>query len=178
MYFRVEVVDCPPPTPQTLTLSCSGPDALPPPECTDTGDIGPKETGHYVLSYTISANEPLTGVMVQGGITPKAKNIEIYCDGTPVWSGLGWPGSTVTVNIATGGCAGATLTIDTSKKNNVLTLTFSSMGAGESHTLTIEFDWTPTSSGLHSIAGEWSAVCTSSQGTTKTPYTPRVWVDV
>jgi hypothetical protein len=176
MYFQVEVVDCPPPTPQTLTLSCSGPDAQSP--CTDTGDIGPRDTGTYVLSYTITANEDLTDVRVQGGITVKAKNIKIYCDGTTlVWSSgseQGWPSGTVTVS----DCAGGQLTINTSKKNNVLTWTFTSMDAGESHTLTIEFDWTPTSSGTQSIAGEWSAVCTSSQGTTKTPYTPRVWVEV
>jgi hypothetical protein len=171
MYFQVEVVDCGPP--QTLTLSCSGPDAQSP--CTDTGDIGPRDTGHYVLSYTITANEDLTDVRVQGGITPKAKNIEIYCDNNNlVWTGSGWPDSPVTGLNACGG----TLDINTSKKNNVLTWTFTSMDAGESHTLTIEFDWTPTSAGTQSIAGEWSAVCTSSQGTTKTPYTPRVWVDV
>jgi hypothetical protein len=173
MYFQVEVVDCGPP--QTLTLSCSGPDALDP--CSDTGDIGPRDTGHYVLSYTITANEDLSDVKVQGGITPKAKNIVIKCDGAEVWSSgseQGWPSGTVTVS----DCAGGQLTINTSKKNNVLTWTFESMGAGDSHTLTIEFDWTPTSSGTQSIAGEWSAVCTSSQGTTKTPYTPRVWVEV
>jgi hypothetical protein len=167
-HFYVNVINCGGP-PQTLTLSCSGPDALDP--CTDTDDIGPRDTGHYVLSYTITANEDLTDVRVQGGITPKAKNIVIKCDGTPVWTGSGWPSSTDTV-----GCAGGQLTINTSKKNNVLTWTFESMSAGESYTLTIEFDWTP--SGTQSIAGEWSAVCTSSQGTTKTPYTPRVWVDV
>jgi hypothetical protein len=173
-HFYVNVINCGGP-PQTLTLSCSGPDALDP--CTDTDDIGPRDTGHYVLSYTITANEDLTDVRVQGGITVKAKNIKIYCDGDEVWSSgseQGWPSGTVTVS----DCAGGQLTINTSKKNNVLTWTFTSMDAGESHTLTIEFDWTPTSSGFHSIAGEWSAVCTSSQGTTKTPYTPRVWVEV
>jgi hypothetical protein len=157
--------------PQTLELSCSGQDAKSP--CSDTGDIGPGDIGHYVLSYTITANVDLSDVKVQGGITVKAMNIVIKCDDTQVWTGSGWPSGTVTV-----GCAGGQLTINTSKKNNVLTWTFSSMSAGESHTLTIEFDWTSNSAGTFSIAGEWSAVCTSEFGTTKTDYTPRVWVDV
>jgi hypothetical protein len=150
-------------TPQTLTATFGG----------DMSPSGAKKNGPshpYTASYTISANVPLTNVKVQGGITTKATSVVVTCDSTPVTI---WQGQT---NVAIScGTASAHLSWDLSKQNNVFTWTFASMSAGESHTLTIAFNFQPTSPGTYSITGAWSAVCTSNIGgvtrTLKTPYT-------
>ena len=126
----------------------------------------------YTASYTITANVPLSNVKVQGGIEAKAKDIEIYFDGGLVGTlssleSKNWPLA-----------VGTTLKLDASKQNNVFVLTMASMAKDESHTLKIEFDWAFTSTGTQRITGSWSAVCTSTFGTLKTPYTDVITVEV
>jgi hypothetical protein len=121
-------------------------------------------SGPYTAEYTITANVDLTSVKVQGGLGSKAYNIYVSVDGTPVWSDISlsnllYPGT------------GWSLKLDTSKNNNVFTLSIDGMDAGTHHTITITFRWSKGTPHGQSITGPWSAVCTSIYGTLKTPYT-------
>ncbi len=144
-------------TPQILSASFTGPTS-----------VTAGSTNTYTASYTISSGgAPLSNVKVQGGITSKATSLVVTCDGTT---------TVYTGPLATfkGAACGGTLSINTSKQNNVFTWTFTSMGPSESHTLTIQFNFMPTSPGTYTITGPWSAVCTSTIGdvpiTNNTPY--------
>lgn len=146
-------------TPQYLTFGWSGPASL------SKGQVGT-----FTASYTIAANVALTNVKVQGGITVKATSIVVSCDGQVVWTGSSWPSNSGGVTLSA--CGGTNnLKINTSNNNNVLTLTFGSMAAGSSHTLSIQYNWSSSSSGTYNITGAWSASCSSIFGTLTTPYT-------
>ncbi len=146
-------------TPQYLTFGWSGPASL------SKGQVGT-----FTASYTIAANVALTNVKVQGGITVKATSIVVSCDGQVVWTGASWPANSGGVTLSA--CGGTNnLKINTSNNNNVLTLTFGSMAAGSSHTLSIQYNWSSSSSGTYNITGAWSASCSSVFGTLTTPYT-------
>jgi parallel beta-helix repeat protein len=155
-------------TPQTLDFSWTGPAA------TTKGS-----TKRYSASYKITANTDLTNVKLQGGIGAKAKNIKIYLDGKIVaeLSSLSFNKWTKYMD-GTPFPAGIELQLDVSKQNNVFVLSIASMKEGETHTLTIEFDWTFSLKGTESITGNWSSVCTSCFGTLKTPYTDTIKVVV
>jgi hypothetical protein len=120
----------------------------------------------YQVSYTISANVDLTSVKVQGGLGQKAYHITVYVDTTIVWNDISLEKLGPVI------VPGGTLKLDTSNKQNVFTYSLDSLDEGDSHTITITFQWN-TKNPPHgqSITGPWSAVCTSDFGTLKTPYT-------
>jgi hypothetical protein len=138
----------------------------------DTETVGPR----YTATYTITANVDLWDVKVQGGVGQKATSIDIVLDGKTVRTGytIAKGGSITWTNYAdaTSFPSGVSLTLDTSKNQNVFTLSIDDLAAKDSHTLEITFGWSAKNAPVgQSITGPWSAVCNSQFGTLKTPYT-------
>lgn len=142
-------------------------------------------TGHYTVNYEITIpsvpsvpmndqssgpSEPIidiTSVKVQGSIGTKAKNIYIYLDGVfvgylPSLKTSSWSISKIKIDVS----------------GDVISLKIPTLSEEQSHTLTIIYDWTFTSTGTEKITGPWSAVCTSMFGTNKTPYTDVITVRI
>lgn len=155
-------------TPQTLKFAWSG-NPAPTKGSTQT----------YAANYTVAANTDLNNVSVQGFINARASSIKIYLD-----DGIVDELSILKENIWTSyknGTAlpsGATLRLDSVKKNKIFTLIIPAMEMEENHTLSIVFDYKFNKKGTMEITGAWTATCTSKFGTLKTPYTEIIQVTV
>ncbi|QQG49361.1 MAG: hypothetical protein HY247_03365 [archaeon] len=146
--------------PQTIRFSLSGPTRL-----------APGQVGSYAASYSFAARTVLDQVHVRGSVMKASagSNFRISCDGTTVWSGDALPKMRMTVS-----ACGGSLTFSRSWFD----LSLGHVDSGASHTISLSFDWSFSSTGTFRLLGGVTASSASYFGKTSTAATSPLVVRV